>query len=71
MNLEYMDKILKSWYEKGVKTPVDVEKDREQFALSKKKTAKTKEVKTEKKADCSYDLGAFEKKAVGLKYKKD
>lgn len=37
--LSYVDKILKSWREKGISTPAQVAEESEQFAKSKEKTA--------------------------------
>lgn len=37
--LSYVDKILKSWKEKGISTPAQVAEESEQFAKSKEKTA--------------------------------
>ncbi|MGN1442592.1 MAG: DnaD domain protein [Acutalibacteraceae bacterium] len=68
MSLEYMDKVLKSWHDSGIKTPSDVEAEHEKWLKSKSVQPK----KTEKKPEtaASYDLDAFAKKSVGLKYKK-
>lgn len=65
MSLPYMEKVLKSWYEKGIKTPVDVEAQDKKWA-EQKKPSKTK---AEKDAP-SYDLDAYAKSSVHLKYKK-
>lgn len=67
MSLAYMDKVLKSWYESGIKTPSDVEAEHEKWLKSK--TAAPKDGKKQF-SDASYDLDAFAKKSVGLKYKK-
>ena len=67
MSLEYMDKILKSWHDSGVKTPADAEKERQNFTL-KKSTKKKADEKT--KTQSSYDLDAVTKRAIGLKYNK-
>lgn len=69
MSLQYMDKILKNWYDKGVKTPMDAEKLKADF--KSKKTKSKKEQKPEVHSEnSSYDLDAFAKKAVGLKFGK-
>ena len=70
MNVEYMDKILKSWHEKGVKTPADAERVQQEWAESRKKSGKKKSESGAADAQtASYDLDAFTKKSLGLKYK--
>ena len=68
MSLAYMDKVLKNWHDSGIKTPSDVEAEHEKWIQSKSVQPKNKEEKPETSA--SYDLDAFAKKSVGLKYKK-
>lgn len=67
MSLAYMDKILKNWHSQGVKTPMDVQKIQNDWAAEKKK----KNAKSSEKASTqsSYDIDAFTKKGIGLKYK--
>lgn len=67
MSLAYMDKVLKSWYESGIRTPSDVEAEHEKWRRSKATTPKDSKKQS---SDASYDLDAFAKKSVGLKYKK-
>ncbi|MCM1508403.1 MAG: DnaD domain protein [Ruminococcus flavefaciens] len=67
MSLEYMDKVLKNWHEKGIKTPVDVGKEQKEWANSKKKS-KNSPAKQKSSSSASYDLDAFAKKSIGLKY---
>ena len=69
MSLQYMDKILKNWYDKGVKTPMDAEKNRENFQSKKAKGKKEQRTQVHSE-NSSYDLDAFAKKAVGLKFSK-
>lgn len=72
MSVEYMDKVLKSWSERGIKTPDDVKRDNESWARSKsknKESAKKPALKESNKS--SYDLTDFEKRSIGLKYKKN
>lgn len=66
MSLAYMEKILKSWHEKGIKTPTDVQKEDEKWAAEKKPQAKKEKTA---KSEASYDLDEFAKKSIGLKYK--
>ena len=68
MSLAYMDKVLKNWHDSGIKTPSDVEAEHEKWVRSKSVQPKKAEDKPETAA--SYDLDAFAKKSVGLKYKK-
>lgn len=72
MNLEYMNKVLKNWHEKGVKSPSDAEREQERWNESnfgKKKKEKPKQEVFSSNA--SYDIGEFEKNIVGLKYLDD
>lgn len=69
MSLPYMEKILKNWYDKGVKTPMDAEKERESFKDRSAKAKKDTKPQVHSR-DSSYDLDAFAKKAAGLKFGK-
>lgn len=69
MSLKYMDKVLKSWCESGIKTPSDVSAEHEKWVKSKAASPKKKDEKPETAA--SYDLDAFAKKSVGIKYKRN
>lgn len=69
MSLEYMDGVLKNWHEKGIKTPVDVGKEQQQWADSRKKSSSTSSDKQSDTNTASYDLDAYTKKSIGLKYK--
>lgn len=61
-SIGYMNKVLANWFDKGIKTPAGVE--------NSKKAAPAKNAPG-KKADASYNLDDFEKKAVsGLKYER-
>lgn len=64
MSLAYMDKVLKNWHSKGIKTPVDVQNEQEQWANSKK----PKQTKAKEQSSSSYDLAAFAKKGLNLKF---
>lgn len=71
MNLEYMNKVLKNWHEKGVKSPSDAEREQERwnesnFSKSKKEKGKPKQEVFS--SDASYDLEKFEKSNIGLKF---
>lgn len=67
MSLAYMDKVLKSWHESGIRTPSDVEAEHEKWLKAKSASSGEEE---KKPSQASYDLDAFAKKSVGLKYKK-
>lgn len=73
MSMEYMDKVIRSWHENGVKTVGDIQKEKEKWAESQQKKKGTAPKKTGAgydEGDASYDIDAYTKKAVGLKYKK-
>ena len=70
--MPYMDKIITSWHKNGVKTVADIQKEKAKWEASRQAQAKPdakRQSATQKKA-ASYDLDAFTKKAIGLKYKK-
>ncbi len=65
MSLEYMEKVLRNWYDKGIKTPVDVEKENAKWVSEKKGKASNQ---TRNNSEASYDMDEFAKKSIGLKY---
>lgn len=72
MSMPYMDKIIRTWHENGVKTPMDIQKEKMKWQ-ERKATASgdgKKKSTAETKKQTSYDLDAYTKKAIGLKYKK-
>lgn len=75
MSMPYMDKIIRNWYERGVKTPMDIQREKAKWQeerdkkLPQKNTSKQK-VPAMLRDEPSYDADAFMKKAIGLKYKK-
>lgn len=73
MSLPYMDKIIRNWYEKGVKTPMDIQREKAKWQEERDKKLPTKNA-SKKTApvndEPSYDISEFTKKAIGLKYKK-
>lgn len=71
MSVEYMDKVLKSWSERGIRTPDDVKKDNENWAKSKGKKKSEPRGSAQESGKSSYDLTDFEKRSIGLKYKKN
>lgn len=75
MSMPYMDKIIRNWYDKGVKTPMDIQREKAKWQeeRDKKLPAKNKSKQntpTLLRDEPSYDIDAFTKKAIGLKYKK-
>ncbi len=76
MSMPYMDKIIRNWYEKGVKTPMDIQREKAKWQeerdkkLPKKNTSK-QNTPTLLRDEPSYDIDAFTRKAIGLKYKKN
>ncbi len=75
MSMPYMDKIIRSWHEKGVKTPMDIQREKAKWQEERdkklpQKNASKQNVPTMLRDEPSYDADAFMKKAIGLKYKK-
>lgn len=76
MSLPYMDKIIKNWHDKGVKTAMDIQREKAKWLEERenKKSQKPKKQAKETpgllKDEPSYDIDAFTKKAIGLKYQK-
>ena len=73
MSMPYMDKIISSWHKNGVKTPVDIEKERQRWRDSQSKpTAKKEKPKADhEKREASYDIDRFLQKGVDLIYDKN
>lgn len=59
MSFAYMNKVLSNWHQKGLKTPDEVEKDKQDFRDSKKK-------KNTPEASTSYDMSEFNRRADSL-----
>lgn len=59
ISFAYMNKVLANWHQKGLKTPDDVEKDKQSFRDSKKK-------KTAYDTTTSYDMSEFNRRADSL-----
>ena len=75
MSMPYMDKIIRSWYEKGVKTPMDIQREKAKWQEERDKKTPLKKTNNKKvptllQDEPSYDADAFMKKAIGLKYNK-
>lgn len=71
MSMPYMDKIIRSWHEKGVKTPMDIQRERADWEKQKslRQPAKNPSKSGSKKqprlleGEASYDLESYKKKA--------
>ena len=76
MSLPYMDKIIRNWYENGVKTPMDIQREKAKWQEERDKKLPQKKSGKEKtpallQGEPSYDASAFTKKGIGLKYNKN
>lgn len=75
MSVEYMDKVLKSWNDKKIRTPEDVEKEHESWEKSKEK----KQDKSDKSSSGSkegsdgesYNISKYVQRSIAPKYKKN
>ena len=72
LSLEYMDRVLRSWQQNGVKTPAEAAQAQERWSAkrygqSKQKTAKQSRAESVFSSDASYDLDDFTRRAIGLK----
>ncbi|MBR5437314.1 MAG: DnaD domain protein, partial [Clostridia bacterium] len=72
MSMPYMEKIIRTWHDNGVKTLTDIQNQRIRWEEEKKKRYGAKDKKTEKKeSDPSYDIDAYMKKSLNLQYVKN
>lgn len=72
MSMPYMDKIISAWYQNGVKTPLDIEEQRQKWIDSKAKTTKKEKDKPQhEQREASYDIDRFLQKSVDLVYDKN
>ena len=68
-NMPYMDKIIRTWHEHGVKTVMDIQRQRDEWEKSRdKRLGKNKKAppKNAVKGEASYDLDLFAKSALDL-----
>ena len=75
MSMPYMDKIIRNWYEKGVRTPMDIQREKAKWQEERDKKLPQKNTPKQKvpallQDEPSYDIDAFTRKAIGIKYKK-
>lgn len=61
-SLNYVDKVLKNWSKKGIKTPADVEADNEKFNSKKEKENSKSVDKLQSKP--TYDIAEIERRAM-------
>lgn len=74
MSVEYMDKVLKSWNDKKIRTPEDVEKEHESWEKSKEKKQSKIGKGSENKANAdseSYSISKYVQRSIAPKYKKN
>ena len=72
MSMPYMDKIIRSWHEKGVKTVSDIQNERIKWETEKKKRfSKDKKKEDKPQGDASYDIDEYMKKSLNLQYVKN
>lgn len=75
MSMPYMDKIIRNWYDRGVKTPMDIQREKAKWQEERDKKLPQKNASKQKtpallQDEPSYDIDAFTRKAIGIKYKK-
>lgn len=71
LSLEYMDRVLRSWQQNGVKTPAEAARAQERWSAqhygqSKQKAGKRSRTESVFSSDASYDIGDFGKRAIGM-----
>lgn len=72
MSFPYMDKIIRSWHDKGVKTLDDIQNERVKWESEKKKRSpKGKKEEAHSEGDPSYDIDEYMKKSLDLQYVKN
>lgn len=71
MSMPYMDKIIRTWHEKGVKTATDIETEQLKWKAMQEKKYSKKEKDLPKESDASYDIDAYLKKGLDLMLKND
>ncbi|MBQ7117360.1 MAG: DnaD domain protein [Clostridia bacterium] len=72
MSMPYMDKIIRSWHEKGVRTLSDIQNERVKWETEKKNRFSKEKKKADKtESDASYDIDEYMKKSLNLQYVKN
>lgn len=72
MSMPYMDKIIRSWHEKGVKTLSDIQNERVKWEAEKQsRFSKDKKKDDKPKGEASYDIDEYMKKSLNLQYIKN
>ncbi len=70
MSMPYMDRIIRSWHEKGVKTVTDIEAERIKWQTQQQSKLSQGKKAPAKKAEASYDTDAYMRKAIDLDFNK-
>lgn len=72
MSMPYMDKIIRSWHEKGIKTLTDIQNERVKWETEKKnRFSKDKKKGDKTEGEASYDIDEYMKKSLNLQYVKN
>lgn len=72
LSFPYIDKIIRSWHDKGVKTLADIQNERVKWESEKsKRFSKIKKEKTQSEVNPSYDIDEYMKKSLDLQYVKN
>ncbi len=72
MSMPYMDRIIRTWYEKGVRTLSDIQNERVKWEAEKKnRFSKDKKKADKTEGDASYDIDEYMKKSINLQYVKN
>ena len=72
MSMPYMDKIIRSWHEKGIKTLADIQNERVKWETEKKnRFSKDKKKGDKPEGEASYDIDEYMKKSLNLQYVKN
>ena len=72
ISMPYMDKIIRSWHEKGLKTLSDIQNERAKWETEKKNRFSKDRKKADKsEGEASYDIDEYMKKSINLQYVKN
>lgn len=70
MSFQYMDRILKNWFENGLRTPADVEKSKHERSVATQQTAARSENRQKKKTSYNIDEVLRKNEETELVYKR-
>ncbi|MBQ9914143.1 MAG: DnaD domain protein [Clostridia bacterium] len=72
MSFPYMDRVIRSWHEKGVKSLTDIQNERAKWDTERKsRFSKSKKKEDRNEAEASYDIDEYMKKSLELQYVKN